>query len=84
MKLSLPICILGQSGCLIVSSPVSCPLSNFYHILFSLVINASRPPDKSAYQKIIFLISQPKHMFKLMDKEIITLLRKKVLNWPFD
>ena len=25
-----------------------------------------RPPDKSAYWKINFLISQPKHMFKLM------------------
>ena len=54
-----------------------------------------RPPDKSVYQKIIFLTSQPKqmfrvlkeppqwdgsfehpkHMFKLMGKKIITILR---------
>ena len=26
-------------------------------------------------EKIIFLISQPKHMFKLMDKKIITILK---------
>ena len=26
----------------------------------------SRPPDKSGYQKIIFLISQPKHMLWIL------------------
>ena len=31
----------------------------------------SRPPDKSAYQKIIFLISQPKHMLWEQFCEII-------------
>ena len=44
------------------------------------------PPDKSAYSKNIFLILKvssqldgsfefPKHMFKLMGKNIITILR---------
>ena len=52
------------------------------------------PPDKSAYLKIIFLISQPKnmlwvlkiclgdhpkHMIKLMDKKKIAILRKSFL-----
>ena len=56
----------------------------------------ARPPDKSAYWKIIFFVSRPnhmlwvlkrtvslrrvffehpKHMFKLIGKEIITILR---------
>ena len=55
----------------------------------------SRPLVKSAYQKNIFLISQPKHyvvgtqrdssfespkhMLKLMGKEIFTILRSKTL-----
>ena len=51
--------------------------------------NLTTPPDKSAYLKIIFLFSQPKHMFKLMIKKIITILRNLfLLNWsyinPFD
>ena len=42
-----------------------------------------RPPDKIAYLKIIFVISQPKQIFKLMDKKTIAILRKLILlNWP--
>ena len=29
-----------------------------------------RPPDKSAYLKIIFLISQPKHMFWVLKRTV--------------
>ena len=55
----------------------------------------SRPPDKSAYWKIIFFISHPKHMWwelkrdgsfehpkhmsKLMSKKIFTILRSQIL-----
>ena len=34
-------------------------------------------------RKLFFLISQPKHMFKLMGKKIIAILRKKMFNWPY-
>ena len=41
-------------------------------------------PGKSAYLKIIFLISQPKHMFKLIGKEIHTFLgAKTILIWTY-
>ena len=44
----------------------------------------TRLPDKSAQLKIIFLISQPKQMLKLIDKKIIAILRKLfLLNWPY-
>ena len=33
--------------------------------------NINRPPDKSVKLKILILISQPKHMFNLMGKEIM-------------
>ena len=43
---------------------------------FKHVYVQARPPDKSAYRNIIFFISHPKHMFKLMAKKIIKILRK--------
>ena len=54
----------------------------------------SRPPEKSAYLKIILLISQPKHMlwvlkknvsmFKLMGKGINAILgAKTILIWTY-
>ena len=33
----------------------------------------------SIYKKFIFLISQPQHMLKLMDKKILKILRSKIL-----
>ena len=40
---------------------------------------------KSAYQKINFVISQPKHLFKLMDWKIFTILPSKFcLSKPMD
>ena len=30
----------------------------------------SRPPDKSVYQKVIFLISQPKHMLWVLKRTV--------------
>ena len=60
------------------------------HFLLMRSFNPFRPPDKSALLKIIFLFldqniccgyskvlnsfEHPKHMFKLMDKKIITIL----------
>ena len=53
-----------------------------------------RPPDKSVEWKTIFLFvnqkiccgysKEPSHIFKLMDKKIVTLLRCHfLLNWPY-
>ena len=49
------------------------------------LLHSNRPPDKSAYLKIVFLIPQPKQMlwvlktnvsmFKLIDKKIIAIVR---------
>ena len=48
--------------------------------LFLLIANINfRPLVKSAYRKINFLISQPKHLLKLMGKEIFMILRSKKL-----
>ena len=35
-----------------------------------LMFRANRPPDKSAYLKIIFLISQPKHMLWVLKRTV--------------
>ena len=37
-------------------------LSSPPYFFFDLYIIKGRPPDKSVYQKIIFIISQPKHV----------------------
>ena len=42
------------------------------------ITNPTRPPDKSVYWKTIFFISHPKHMFKLMGKEINTIYPHKI------
>ena len=43
-------------------------------LIMALCYKLIRPPDKSAYWILIFLIAQPKHMFKLTDKEINAIL----------
>ena len=44
------------------------PYAVIFLQLSKLEIN--RPPDKSAYQKIIFLISQPKHMLWVFKRTV--------------
>ena len=41
-------------------------------------INTFRPQIRVGNGKLFLLISQPKHMFKLMGKKIITILRLKI------
>ena len=45
------------------------------NIRFLLIANKIRPLVKSVYRKINFLISQPKHVLKLMGKDIFSILR---------
>ena len=52
-------------------------LGNFYHpdnmmvpLLFTFWEVSYRPPDKMAYLKIIFLISEPKHMFWVLKRTL--------------
>ena len=37
----------------------------------SVSVKSFRPPDKSVYLKIIFLISQPKHMFWVLNETVL-------------
>ena len=39
-----------------------------------LQVGRSQPPDKSGYWKTIFFLTHSKHMLRLMDKKIITIL----------
>ena len=90
------LCLLGNFACFFTLSNISGILSLCQtvwiqirpSILSSLIMVQTRPPDKSVYWKINYLISQrvnqniccgysydnPKHMIKLMGKEINAIL----------
>ena len=64
------------------------PSIEMVHIYGKQKINFQlhRPPDKSVYQKIIFLISQPKHMLwgtqkNCLDEMVLMSTQNISLNW---
>ena len=57
---------------MMLSNQTSRYICQYIEIIITLhdLTTSSRTQVKSAYQQINFIISQPKHMFKLMGKKI--------------
>ena len=55
-----------------------------YNFKLHTKLTTDKPLVKCAYEKKNFLISQPKHMLKLMVEKIFTILRSKIMDWLSD